>query len=500
MRLASDDANQTLDSLVRPPGWRNPQSEGTYDFVVIGGGTAGLVSAVGAAGLGARVALVERARLGGDCLNTGCVPSKAILRTARAIGELRRADALGVRVTGIDVDFPAVMRRMRQRRADLAVNDSAQRLTRLGIQLFFGDAAFTSAREIAVGSETLRFTRAAIATGSRPAVPPIDGLSNTPYLTNETVFDLTERPDRLLVIGGGAIGCELSQAFARFGSRVTVFDQARRVLANDDPDASTLVERALTSDGVQFELGTVITHVSHSNGAPVVHFRRSPDGPQEQRAGDCLLVATGRASNIERLDLARAGIHAGPHGVVVDDRLRTSNRRVYAAGDVCSRFQFTHVADASARIVIQNALFFGRKGASALTIPWCTYTDPEVAHVGLSAGDAEKRRPDVQTIVVPLSDVDRAVLDDEAQGFVKVHHDSGRLLGCTIVAAHAGEMIGQASHAIARGATLNDFSSTIFAYPTQAEALRKAGDAYRRTRLTPGVRRSLGRYFRLTRW
>lgn len=500
MRLAGDDANHTLDSLVRPPAWRNPQSQGTYDLVVIGGGTAGLVSAVGAASFGARVALVERARLGGDCLNTGCVPSKAILRTARAIGELRRADALGVRVTGVDVDFPAVMRRMRQRRADLAVNDSAQRLTLLGIQVFFGDAAFTSAREIGVGSQTLRFTRAAIATGSRPAVPPIDGLANMPHLTNETVFDLTERPDRLLVIGGGAIGCELSQAFARLGSRVTVFDQSRRVLANDDPDASILVQHALTSDGVQFELGTVITHVSHSNGGPIVHFRRSPDGPQEQLAGDRLLIATGRASNIERLDLARAGIHTGPHGVVVDDRLRTSNRRVYAAGDVCSRFQFTHVADACARIVIQNALFFGRRRASALTVPWCTYTDPEVAHVGLSAEDAEKRRPDVQTISVPLSDVDRAVLDDEAQGFVRVHHNRGRLLGCTIVAAHAGEMIGQASDAIARSATLDDFSSTIYAYPTQVEALRKAGDAYRRTRLTPGVQRSFERYFRFTRW
>jgi pyruvate/2-oxoglutarate dehydrogenase complex dihydrolipoamide dehydrogenase (E3) component len=500
MRLAGDDANHTLDGLVRPPGWQNPQPQGTYDFVVIGGGTAGLVCAVGAAGLGARVALVERARLGGDCLNTGCVPSKAILRTARAIGEFRRADALGVRVTGIDVDFPAVMRRMRQRRADLAVNDSAERLTRLGIQVFFGDAAFTSTREIAVGPQTLRFTRAAIATGSRPAVPPIDGLSNIPYLTNETVFDLTERPDRLLIIGGGAIGCELAQAFARFGSRVTVFDQAGRVLANDDPEASTLVQRALTSDGVQFELGTIITHMSHANGAPIVHFRRSPAGPEEQLVGDRLLVAAGRASNVERLELARAGIRAGPHGVVVDDRLRTSNRRVYAAGDVCSRFQFTHVADASARIVIQNALFFGRRRVSALTIPWCTYTDPEVAHVGLSAEDAEKRRPDVQTISVSLSDVDRAVLDDEAEGFVSVHHDRGRVLGCTIVAAHAGEMIGQAGDAIARGATLNDSSSTIYPYPTQVEALRKAGDTYRRTRLTPSVRRSFERYFRLTRW
>jgi pyruvate/2-oxoglutarate dehydrogenase complex dihydrolipoamide dehydrogenase (E3) component len=500
MRLASDDANHALESLVRPPGWRNPQSQGTYDLVVIGGGTAGLVSAVGAAGLGARVALVERGRLGGDCLNTGCVPSKAILRTARAIGELHRAERLGFHVTGVDIDFQAVMRRMRQRRAGLAVNDSAQRLTRLGIQVFFGDAAFASAREIAVGSQTLRFMRAVIATGSRPAVPPIDGLSNTPYLTNETVFDLTERPDRLLVVGGGAIGCELSQAFARLGSRVTVFDQARRVLMNDDPDASILVQRALASDGVQFELGTIITRVSRPDDTPIVHFRRSPDGSQEQLAGDRLLVATGRATNVEGLDLARAGIHAGTHGVVVDDRLRTSNRRVYAAGDVCSRFQFTHVADASARIVIQNALFFGRRTASALTIPWCTYTDPEVAHVGLSAEDAEQRRPEVQTISVPLSDVDRAVLDEEEQGFVRVHHSRGRLLGCTIVATHAGEMIGQVSDAIARGATLNDFAATIYAYPTQVEALRKAGDAYRRTRLTPAVRRLFERYFRLTRW
>jgi pyruvate/2-oxoglutarate dehydrogenase complex dihydrolipoamide dehydrogenase (E3) component len=500
MQQVGDDANHTLDSLVRPPGWRNPQAHGTYDFVVIGGGTAGLVSAVGAAGLGARVALVERDRLGGDCLNTGCVPSKAILRTARAIGELRRMEALGVRVTGIDIDVPAAMRRMRQRRAALAVNDSAQRLTSLGIQVFFGDATFASTRDIAVGSQTLRFTRAAIATGSRPAVPPIDGLANTPFLTNETVFDLTERPDRLLVIGGGAIGCELSQAFARLGSRVTVFDQAQRLLPNDDPDASSLVQRALTADGVQFELGTVITHVSHRDGAPIVHFHRSPDGPHRQLPGDCLLVATGRTPNIDGLHLRRANVQAGPRGIVVDDRLRTSNRRVYAAGDVCSQFQFTHLADATARIVIQNALFFGRKRASGLTIPWCTYTDPEVAHVGLSAEDAARRGPAVQTISVPLSDVDRAVLDDEADGFVRVHHDRGRLLGCTIVAAHAGEMIGQASYALARGATLNDFASTVYPYPTQAETLRKAGDAYRRTRLTAGVRRAFERYFRRTRW
>jgi pyruvate/2-oxoglutarate dehydrogenase complex dihydrolipoamide dehydrogenase (E3) component len=500
MPLAVDAPDRTLEALVHPPDWQNPQPQEIYDVVVIGGGTAGLVSAVGAAGLGARVAIVERHQLGGDCLITGCVPSKAILRTARAVGELRRAGGLGIRTTGVDLNFADVMTRMRQRRAGLAVNDSAERLRGLGIDVFFGDASFIGAREIAVGSATLRFVRAVIATGSRPSAPPIDGLSTTTYLTNETIFELAERPGRLLVIGGGPVGCELSQAFARLGSQVTLFDQAQRLLLNDDAEASHLVQRALTRDGVHIELGATITGISQRNGETLVQFRRGPEAPHEDVAGDRLLVATGRTPNVDGLDLPRAGIQAGPHGVVVDDRLRTRNRRVYAAGDVCSRFQFTHVADATARIVIQNALFFGRRKATALTVPWCTYTDPEVAHVGLSAEEAEKRRPAVQTTSVPLSEVDRAVLDDETEGFVRVHHARGRLLGCTIVAAHAGEMIGQVSHAIARGATLNHFASTVYPYPTQSEALRKAGDAYRRTRLTPRLRRAFERYFRVTRW
>jgi pyruvate/2-oxoglutarate dehydrogenase complex dihydrolipoamide dehydrogenase (E3) component len=302
------------------------------------------------------------------------------------------------------------------------------------------------------------------------------------------------------VIGGGPVGCELSQALARIGSRVTLFDQADRLLASDDAEASHVLQRALTRDGVQMELGATISRITQRDGKAIVRFRRKHEGPDEEVGGDRLLVATGRTPNIDGLDLGRAGIDAGPQGVVVDDRLRTGNRRVYAAGDVCSRFQFTHLADASARIVIQNALFFGRRKVSGLTIPWCTYTDPEVAHVGLSADGAERRRPAVQTISVPLSEVDRAVLDDETDGFVRVHHERGRLLGCTIVAAHAGELIGQVSGAIARGATLADFASTIYPYPTQAEALRKAGDAYRRGQLTPRVRRAFQHYFRITRW
>jgi pyruvate/2-oxoglutarate dehydrogenase complex dihydrolipoamide dehydrogenase (E3) component len=491
-------ADEELDAVVRPSAWRNPTAEGTYDLVVIGGGTAGLVCAVGAAGLGARVAIVERDRLGGDCLNTGCVPSKALLRTARAVGERRRSPALGLPAAAGGVDFEAAMRRMRSRRVQLAANDSAQRLASLGVEVFFGRAAFAGRREIVVGSHTLRFTRAVVATGSRPVIPPIPGLPETPHHTNETIFSLAERPARLLVIGAGAVGCELSQAFARLSTRVTVLDQATRPLLNDDLDAAAVIERALRGDGVVFELGVTITRVTRRDGGVAVEFR-APDGRPQEAAGDALLVAAGRTPNVESLHTARAGIGAGPRGIVVDDRLRTSNRRVYAAGDVCSRLQFTHLADATARIVVQNALFFGRRKASALTIPWCTYTDPEVAHVGLSAAEAAVER-DVQMISIPLSDVDRAVLDDETDGFIRVHHRRGRLLGCTMVAAHAGELIGLVGYAMARGGTLNDLSSTIFPYPTQIDGLRKAGDVYRRTLVTPVLRRAFERYFRLTRW
>jgi pyruvate/2-oxoglutarate dehydrogenase complex dihydrolipoamide dehydrogenase (E3) component len=499
-RLAFEDIDERLDGLVRPHGWQNPEPRGIYDLVVIGGGTAGLVSAVGAAGLGARVALVERKRLGGDCLNTGCVPSKAILRTARTVGEIRRAPDLGVHIGRVDVDFGAVMRRMRQRRAGLAPNDSAERMTRSGIDVFFGAASFRSAREVALGSMTLRFRRAVIATGSRPAVPPIDGLADTPYLTNETVFDLTERPTRLLAIGAGPIGCELSQAFARLGTQVVLFDQSPRALPRDDPDGSAIVQRALLGDGVQLELTTEIRRVSRRGDAVVVCFRRSPAHPEQEIEGDQLLVATGRTPDVSGLDIDRAGIQAGSKGIVVDDRLRTSNRRVYGAGDVCSRFQFTHAADAMARIAIQNALFFGRRKASALTIPWCTYTDPQLAHVGLSPDSARARDERVETMTVPFTEVDRNVLDDETEGFLRVHHRRGRVVGCTIVSSQAGDLIGLATNLIGRRARVAELSSTIFPYPTQVEAYRKAGDAYRRSLLTPRVRRAFTRYFELLRW
>ena len=468
--MPADPADARLREAVHPSGWVSPDPRGRYDLVVVGGGTAGLVSAIGAAGLGARVALIERALLGGDCLNTGCVPSKAILRSARAAADARLASAVGVRVSGVEPDFAAVMRRMRERRADISPHDSAERLRAAGVDVYFGEARFTGPSSIAADGRTLTFTRAVIATGSRPAIPPIPGLAGTAFLTSETLFSLTGQPKQLAVIGGGAIGCEMAQAFARLGTAVTLFDHAPQVLASEDADAAAIVARRLTADGVILRLGAKIA--SRADLQPC----------------DQILIAAGRTPNTEALDLAAAGVASGADGVVVDDHLRTTNRRIFAAGDVCSTFKFTHAADALARIVIRNALFFGRRRASALVIPWCTYTDPELAHVGAYDGE---------TITIALADVDRAVVDEERDGFVRVHHDRGRLRGCTVVASRAGEMIGVATHALTHGASLADLGATIHPYPTLNNAFRAAGDAYARTRLTPPIRRWLRRYFRL---
>jgi pyruvate/2-oxoglutarate dehydrogenase complex dihydrolipoamide dehydrogenase (E3) component len=365
-----------------------------------------------------------------------------------------------------------------------------------GVDLYFGEARFTGPAAMAVGGRTLTFRRAVIATGGRPTVPEIPGLAGEPYLTNETLFALAEQPRRLAIVGAGPIGCEMAQAFARLGTEVTLVDQTTQVLPREDADAAAIVARRMTADGVRIVLGATILEVS--SDADGIRLRLDGPGPALPPC-DRLLIAVGRAPNIEALDLPAAGVAFNKDGVVVDDRLRTSNRRIFAAGDVCSTFKFTHAADAFARVVIRNALFFGRARASALVIPWCTYTDPEVAHVGWYEEEARRAGRRVDTITIPLADVDRAVVDEERDGFVRVHHERGRLLGCTVVASRAGEMIGVATHALTHGASLGDLGSTIHPYPTLNNAFRAAGDAYARTRLTPRVRRLLKGYFRLSR-
>jgi pyruvate/2-oxoglutarate dehydrogenase complex dihydrolipoamide dehydrogenase (E3) component/uncharacterized membrane protein YdjX (TVP38/TMEM64 family) len=493
--VVPDDAHdRALVAAVHPPGHVNPTPSGRYNLVVIGAGTAGLVTAAGAAGLGARVALVERHLLGGDCLNVGCVPSKALLASARAAAAARRAADFGVRIGDVAVDFPAVMERMRRLRAGIAPHDSVERFQRLGVDVFLGEGRFTSRTTVAVDGTTLRFGRAVIATGARPATPPIPGLAAAGYLTNETIFSLTALPPRLAVIGAGPIGCELSQAFRRFGSEVTLLNDVAHVLPREDDDAAAVVERALDADGVRVERRATITRVERRGAERLVHWER--DGAAHAVAVEAILLAAGRVPNVEDLDLETAGIATTAAGVRVDDRLRTTNRRVFAAGDVAFPHKFTHAADALARIVVRNALFLGRRRASALTIPWCTYTSPEVAHVGLDAHEATARGLAVDTIGVPLTEVDRAVLDGETDGFLKVHVRAGsdHIVGATLVAAHAGDMIGEIAVAMAGGVGLGTIAETIHPYPTEAEIIKKAADAYNRARLTPRVRRLFERW------
>jgi pyruvate/2-oxoglutarate dehydrogenase complex dihydrolipoamide dehydrogenase (E3) component len=484
--LPDDPHDRRLAAQVHPADWVNPNPAPRYHLVVLGGGTAGLVCAAGAAGLGARVALIERELLGGDCLNVGCVPSKALLRSARAAAAVRAAGPLGVRVRGdVEIDFPAVMERLRRLRAGLAAHDSAERFRSLGVDVYLGQGRFVGRDALEANGRTLRFSHAVVATGARAARPDVPGLQEAGYLTNESIFSLTSLPRRLAVLGAGPIGCELAQAFARLGADVTLLDHNDRVLKKEEPEASALVKAALERDGVRLRLGATVRQVTRVGEEKWLRL----DG--EDVVVDEILVGAGRAPNVEGIGLESAGVRFdAKKGVEVDDRLRTSNARIYAAGDVCSRYQFTHAADAMARIVIRNALFWGRSKASALTIPWCTYVSPEVARVGLSEAEARESGVAVDAFVQPLDHVDRAVLDGEAEGFVKVLVRKGtdKIVGCTIVAEHAGELVGEVSLAMTHGLGLKALAETIHPYPTQAEALRKLGDAYNRTRLTPWVK------------
>ena len=483
--LPRDAHNEALVANVHPPAWANPALAPRYNLVVLGAGTAGLVTALGAAGLGAKVALVERHLLGGDCLNVGCVPSKCLIRSSRVVADLRDAEAYGVQKVAAEADFPAVMERMRRLRSRISLHDSAERVRSLGVDLFFGQGRFVSEDAIEVEGRVLRFRKAVIATGARAVNPPVPGLVEAGFLTNETVFSLTERPRRLAVFGAGPLGCELAQAFRRLGSEVTIIERHGQFLGREDPDAARILADSFRRDGIRMLLNTEVQSVERSAAGKLLHA--VTDVP-EVIAVDEILVGVGRAPNVEDLGLEKAGVGFDSRaGVAVNDRLQTTNPRIYAAGDVCLRHKFTHTADASARIVIQNALFWGRKRLSALTVPWCTYTDPEIAHVGLCERDAEEQGIAVATFSVPLDDVDRAVLDGESEGFVKIQVRKGtdRIIGATIVARHAGEMISEISLAMVGGLGLRTIAAVIHPYPTQAEGIKRAADAFNRSRLTP---------------
>ncbi len=496
-----DEHNQKLLGFVHPSTWTNPKPKDRYHMVVVGAGTAGLVSAAGAAGLGAKVALVERNLMGGDCLNVGCVPSKGVIRAARSWQDARESRARfgGPEVTG-DGDFGFAMERMRRLRAGIAFHDSVERFSKLGIDVFLGDGKFVGPNAVEVGGQRLNFRVGVIATGGRAIAPPIPGLAEAGYLTNETIFELTELPKRLAVIGGGPIGCEMAQAFRRLGTEVTLLDKDGHVLIREDADAAEIVQKAMIALGVKLEFHVKVQNVERRADAKVVTFEGA-GGERKQLEVDHVLVAAGRAPNVEGLGLEAAGVKYGKTGVEVGDNLRTSNSKIYACGDVCSKFQFTHTADAQARIVIQNSLFFGRGKVSALTIPWATYTTPEIAHVGMYEKDAKAKGIEVDTLTVKLDTVDRAILDGEDEGFLRIHLKKGtdEILGATLVAEHAGDMLGELCLAITHKIGLGKIASVIHPYPTQGEVIKKAADAWRRTKLTPGVKKFFERWFKVFR-
>lgn len=481
-----EEHNQTLASHAHPAEWKNPSPQGVYNLVALGGGTAGIIAALGAAGLGGTSALLEKRLLGGDCLNFGCVPSKALLTSAAALHNAQRVSQFGGRIEGsILADFPQVMARLRKLRSHISHHDSAQRFSSLGVDVYLGEARFISPNEVETAGQRLKFHSAVIASGGRPAIPEIPGLQESGCLTNETVFSLTELPARLIVIGGGPIGCELAQAFVRFGSKVTLINSGAQILAREEAEAAQIVQSSMEAEGVQFLQRSKVERVDQKNGSKVLLVDKQ--GERLEVVGDAVLVAVGRKPNVQGLGLEAAGVKTSPQGVETDDFLRTSNPRIFAAGDVAGRWQFTHAADAMARICVQNALFSGRARASQLLIPRTTYTFPELAQVGLTPQEAQAEGIRITTHRADLASVDRAILNGETHGFAKIYTKagSGVVLGATVVGPHAGEMISEITLLMNLKAPLSKLAATIHCYPTQAEVLKRAADAYQKTRLTP---------------
>ena len=457
-----------------------------YDLLIVGAGPAGLIAAQTAVREGATVALIERGLLGGTCFNTGCIPSKTIIRTARLYREMRNAEQFGGRVPGgIAVDFPEVMERVRRIRERLGQHHSETTLTEMGIDVRFGEARFAGRDSVTVGESTLRFKNALVATGARPVRPPIPGLEEAGYLTYENVFDITECPPRLLVIGGGPVGCELAQAFARLGSRVILVQEEPMFLGHEERDAAQLLSDALARDGIEIHLDTQTTRVGVEGRDKIAELVN--EGGTRTVAVDQILVGVGTAPNVQGLGLEVASVvYDEVNGIRVDDFLRTSNSRIFAAGDVCGENKFPHAESAAGPIVVANALFLGRRRLSAEAIPWCTFTDPEIAHVGMYVAEARQKHIPVKTFTILMHEVDRAIADSEEDGFVKVHvrEGTGRILGGTVVASHAGDLINEISLAMSAGLDLQTLARVNQPYPTQSQAIKMAAGAYAASRRT----------------
>jgi pyruvate/2-oxoglutarate dehydrogenase complex dihydrolipoamide dehydrogenase (E3) component len=466
------------------------KGDGAYNVVVIGAGTAGLVTAAGTAALGGRVALIERNKMGGDCLNFGCVPSKALISSARLIQQIRESEKWGLDQPEPQFEFEKVFERMRACRAKIAPHDSRERFESLGVNVFHGEARFVSPHEVEVDGQKLRAKNFVIATGSRATVPKIEEIDKVHYFTNETIFDeLKHKPESMIVVGGGPIGCELGQSFSRLGVKVTIVQQGTQLLPREDLDVAEFMQNRFTAEGIRVRLKAAAKRISMRDGKVALEFADA-----EPISADAMLIAVGRTPNLRALNLESAGVDHDEYGVKVNAYLQTSQSHIYAAGDITNRLKFTHTADFTARIVVRNILMpfqFLRQRVDWSVVPWCTYTDPEVAHVGLNEKEAKQKNNEYDLFVVPLEDVDRAVVESEELGFAKILAAKGsdKILGATIVATHGGDLLHEFVLAMKARIGLGTIASTIHAYPTFAELARKAGDKYNKTRLTPTAKK-----------
>jgi pyruvate/2-oxoglutarate dehydrogenase complex dihydrolipoamide dehydrogenase (E3) component len=467
-----------------------------FDLAVIGGGAGGLVVAAGGAALGAKVALVEKDRLGGDCLWHGCVPSKTLIKSARIAHQMRHADRWAIPAVAPHVDLAAVMERVAGVIGGIAPHDSPERFRGLGVDVIFGAGRFVGRDAFEVDGRRLTAKHFVVATGSRPAIPPIPGLDGVPYLTNETLFDLREDVPRLIVVGAGPIGIEMAQAFRRLGSEVTVVDLADRILPREDADMADVVRRALDAEGVRFRLGATIASVDGRAG-DVRLLLRGTDAHVETVAGTHLLIATGRRANVDGLGLDAAGVDV-EHGRIAHADLVTANPRILVIGDAAGGHQFTHVAEHHAGVVLRRTLFRLTWTKPSAVVPWCTYADPELARVGLSETEAKHQGVAHRVYRFPFAEIDRARAEGETDGCAKLVTDpKGRLLGAAIVGAHAGELIAEAVLAMNRGLKASALSGAIHVYPTLAQVNRRAADQRMKEGLTPSSKAWIRRLFGL---
>ncbi len=457
-----------------------------YDVIVVGGGAAGLTAAGLSASLGAKTAMIEEKKLGGDCTWYGCIPSKTLLKSAKVAHTVRQAAKYGITTDGPTVDFEAVMKRVHSVQQNVYNEaDAPEIYEKMGVTVIEGQGSFADEHTITITKEgmepqTLRAKNIVIATGSRPVIPPIEGLETVPYLTNETIFSLKQQPKKLLIIGGGPIGTEMGQAFVRLGSEVTVFDFGERILSKDHPELTSILQDILTGEGIALKLNTIVKKVEKKNSSIVVTTEDRRNGNSFTVEGDTLLVASGRQANIETLNLEAAGIDTHKRGIIVNESCQTSHHHIYACGDVAGGMQFTHMAEHMAKVAVSKMLTHLPMRTDGRHVPWCTYTEPEMAHVGETEEVLKSKNVGYELYRFPFNKIDRAITESETEGWIRVYAAGfdGKIFGVDILGVHAGDLVSEFALAMRNGVTLRQMSDTIHPYPSYALGNRRAADQW----------------------